>query len=177
MIWSSAHDLVEFGIFHNKARLGSQEAILSDASIDAMQTPGTGAAAHYGIGWNITEAHGRKVIAHGGDMEGTGSLLLILPSEELVVAAICNRRADPGPVVDDILEVILPGWKNHPPHLRCPIRMLYRRDLSGNGSERSQLIRGKKLLSWTSPQTEQVAQRWASSLSGFYGGYRPMECV
>ena len=115
MIWSSVHDLVEFGIFHSKAHLGSQEAILSDASIDAMQTPGTGAAAHYGIGWNIGEAQGRKVIVHGGDMEGVGALLLILPSEELVVAAICNRRADPSPVVDDILEVILPGWKNHPP--------------------------------------------------------------
>src|SRR5262249_49348966 len=38
-IYASAHDLVRFGLFHLKAHLPDQKAILSDASIDAMQKP------------------------------------------------------------------------------------------------------------------------------------------
>ena len=115
-LWASVHDLITFGMFHAKERQRGQAAILTDETIDAMHTPGTGAAAHYGIGWNIGLAKGYKVVAHGGDMEGVTSLLLMLPSEQLVVAAVCNRRGNiPGPIIDDIIEDLLPGWKGRPP--------------------------------------------------------------
>jgi CubicO group peptidase (beta-lactamase class C family) len=35
-VWSSAHDLVRFGMFHLKAHLADQKAILSDSVIDLM---------------------------------------------------------------------------------------------------------------------------------------------
>jgi CubicO group peptidase (beta-lactamase class C family) len=38
-VWSSAHDLAQFGMFHLKAHLPDQKPILSDESIDAMQKP------------------------------------------------------------------------------------------------------------------------------------------
>src|SRR5262245_61386329 len=38
-LWSSAHDLARFGMFHLKQHLPDQKAILSDESIDAMQKP------------------------------------------------------------------------------------------------------------------------------------------
>jgi CubicO group peptidase (beta-lactamase class C family) len=52
-IWSSAHDLIRFALFHLKNHLCDQQAILSDTSIDTMQIPTTepGTATGYGIGW------------------------------------------------------------------------------------------------------------------------------
>src|SRR5204862_588085 len=52
-VYSSAHDLVRFGLFHLKAHLADQKAILSNESIDAMHaaTMVSGKNAGYGVGW------------------------------------------------------------------------------------------------------------------------------
>ena len=51
-IFSSAHDLVRFGLFHLKAHLADQKAILSDASIDEMHKPRRASdRAGRGVGW------------------------------------------------------------------------------------------------------------------------------
>src|ERR1041385_5737205 len=66
-IYSSAHDLVRFGLFHLKAHLADQKAILSDASIDARQTPTvkTGKNGGRGVGWAIEDRRdGYRVISH-----------------------------------------------------------------------------------------------------------------
>ena len=57
-IYSSAHDLVRFGLFHLKAHLPDQKAILSDASIDTMHesTMSSDKNIGYGIGWESSIA-------------------------------------------------------------------------------------------------------------------------
>ena len=55
-IWSSAHDLVRFGMFHLKEHLAGQKQILSDENIDEMQKPviGVDADSGYGLGWRAS---------------------------------------------------------------------------------------------------------------------------
>ena len=95
-VYCSAHDLVRFGLFHLKARLADQKAILSDASIDRMQAPSSevpeGAA--YGIGWSLgEEVPGCPLVMHTGGMAGVSTLLALLPSQGVAVAALCNTNS------------------------------------------------------------------------------------
>jgi CubicO group peptidase (beta-lactamase class C family) len=120
-IFSSAHDLVRFGMFHLKAHLPDQTQILSDASIDQMQTPsatsnpavGTG----YGVGWFINDSfYGYRTVAHSGSMAGVDTFLRLVPSEKIAVVVLCNS-IDCGSqeVVDKVLETLLPKWRVPPP--------------------------------------------------------------
>lgn len=94
-IYSSADDLIRFGMFHLKAHLPDQTPILSDASIDEMQRPtflsnpefGTG----YGVGWfNNDSFYGYRIVAHSGNMPGADTFLRLVPSERIAVAVLCN---------------------------------------------------------------------------------------
>lgn len=113
-IFCSAHDLVRFGMFHLKAHLTNQAAILSDASIDAMQTPtiSTGGTSGYGIGWSINEdKFGYRTVQHSGSSGGVNTTLVLIPSEEIAVAVLMNAAgALPFQVADDIIAALLPSY-------------------------------------------------------------------
>jgi hypothetical protein len=119
-IYSSAHDLVRFGMFHLKAHLPDQTPILADASIDEMQRPtatsnpdaGTGS----GIGWFINDSfYGYRTVAHDGSMAGVATFLRLVPSEKIAVVVLCNS-IDCGPqeIVEKILVTLLPKWRTAP---------------------------------------------------------------
>ncbi len=114
-IYSSAHDLVRFGLFHLKAHLADQKAILSDASIDAMQTPTVkvGKNGGRGVGWAIEDRRdGYRVISHTGGMGGVATSLRLIPSEKLVVVVLCNTGGRlPHRISDEILKSLLPKWR------------------------------------------------------------------
>src|SRR3954464_6929153 len=59
-VWTTAHELVRFGMFHLRDHLPDEKAILSDSTILAMEhvrTPGD--TAHgYALGWLVDEDHG-----------------------------------------------------------------------------------------------------------------------
>ncbi|MBI1786333.1 MAG: beta-lactamase family protein, partial [Acidobacteria bacterium] len=97
-IFSSAHDLVRFGMFHLKAHLDGQKAILTDATLDAMHKPTvkTGERGGYGIGWSSTERpDGYRVVAHAGGMGGVSTSLRLVESEKLAVVVLSPRRFSP----------------------------------------------------------------------------------
>jgi CubicO group peptidase (beta-lactamase class C family) len=113
----SAHDLALFGMFHSKAHLASQKALLPDAAIDAMQqeTVPTGYPSpnRYGMGWWVDEdLHGfRSVLGQGGNPFATAVLRLI-PSEGLVVAVLANTGSSlPWKVMDEVLSTLLPSYR------------------------------------------------------------------
>lgn len=114
-IYASAHDLVRFGMFHLKARLPDQKAILSDAAIDQMQKPtmSTGPNAGYGIGWAVNDTRtGYHVVSHSGGMGGVATSLRLIPSEKLAVVVLCNGGDRlPHRISDEILATLLPKWK------------------------------------------------------------------
>ena len=122
-IFASAHDLVRFGMFHLKAHLKDQAAILSDASIDEMHRPTAeiGPNAGYGIGWFTADTASYRVISHTGGMGGVSTVLRILPSENLAIVVLCNARTQaPGKVADEIMKLMLPKWQRPEPVVSKP---------------------------------------------------------
>jgi len=99
-IYSSAHDLIRFAMFHLKNDLPDQRVIITNASIDEMQRPSSDTgpmrdweheASGYGIGWfvGVTE-DGLRVVQHSGGTLGVSTVLGLLPDEDLAVAVLSN---------------------------------------------------------------------------------------
>ena len=113
-VFSSAHDLVRFGMFHLKAHLPDQKAILSDETIDEMHRPtaeisdGNG----YGIGWAISQNHlGYLRFSHGGGMGGVSTTLTLIPTEKIAVAVLANSSSSlPHQICKEILSALLPKY-------------------------------------------------------------------
>jgi hypothetical protein len=114
-VYASAHDLVRFGLFHLKAHLPDQKAILPDESIDAMHaaTMVSGKNAGYGVGWATNDLpNGYHVVSHNGSMGGVATTLRLIPSEKLAVVVLCNAGNPlPHRIADEILAAMLPKWK------------------------------------------------------------------
>ncbi len=117
-VYSSAHDLVRFGIFSLKEHLPDQFPILTDQALDQMQQstitdrPGIG----YGIGWNIDTTTKYRIVTHSGGMPGVATWLRLVPSERLVIVVLCNENDHLAhEVADDITAFMLPGWASQDP--------------------------------------------------------------
>jgi CubicO group peptidase (beta-lactamase class C family) len=121
-VYSSAHDLVRFGMFHLKDHLADQKPILSDSSIDEMHraTMNVGNAITrngngYGVGWGVGDnrVDGYRVLAHGGGMPGVSTEIMLVPSEDIAVAVLLNARDHDSayPIANAILKVLLPKWQ------------------------------------------------------------------
>jgi CubicO group peptidase (beta-lactamase class C family) len=76
--------------------------LLSGASREAWWKPyhlTSGQAIDYGYGWGLSTYHGRRVIGHGGGINGFLCHVLRVPEERVFVAVLTNRaeeKADPG---------------------------------------------------------------------------------
>ena len=120
-LYSSAHDLVRFGMFHLKAHLPDQKAILRDETIDEMQRatahgPSPGGPRGYGVGWFVQERGGYQTVNHSGSMGGVATLLLLIPSEKIAIVALANSSSPlPPRIADEIASVLLPGYKASAP--------------------------------------------------------------
>ena len=124
-VFSSAHDLVRFGVFHLKAHLPDQKPILPDQAIDEMQQPTvkSGNTQGYGIGWGTAEPRtGRRIISHTGGMGGVTTVLQLLPAEKIAIVVLTNTRSSLLPqVVNAITAVLLPdAARNQPPPNQPP---------------------------------------------------------
>src|SRR5713226_8144961 len=111
-IWSSAHDVVRFGMFQLKEHLPDQRAILSDATLDLMKTPATGGVPSagtmlgrksYGLGWFIDpDDHGYTVLSHEGAGLGATTTLEIFPADDLAIVVLINQ----GIVEDTLVDIV-----------------------------------------------------------------------
>lgn len=139
-VFSSAHDLVRFGMFHLHQRGPDQIEILEKHWIDEMRKPTAALddGRHYGVGWFVdNNEHGYETVSHTGGMGGVRTRLTLVPSENLVVVALCNASTSlPLDMTRDILGAMLPeyGKQRHlaegrhepnpqPPHPHCPPRL------------------------------------------------------
>ncbi len=108
-VYSSAHDLVRFGMFHLKSHLADQKAILKDATLDRMQevADAGGKPSEYAVGWAVTEYNGMRVVSHSGGMGGVSTLLTLLPAERIAIVVLCNAQSSlPGEVTRRIREML-----------------------------------------------------------------------
>lgn len=119
-IYSSAHDLVRFGMFHLKDHLSDQTPILTDASLDAMHRPTMTVAGKlaYGIGWFIEDrADGYHTVSHTGSMPGVSTILMLIPSEDIAAVVLVNGDVDRTTVLqvlDALIQPLLPKWQATP---------------------------------------------------------------
>lgn len=80
-LYSTTRDLLRWneGVFGGK--------LLSAASLEKMITPHRD---NYALGVSVNTVKGRKVIAHGGGIEGFNSHLMYYPEEKVTVAVLAN---------------------------------------------------------------------------------------
>lgn len=113
-IYSSAHDLVRFGMFHLKNKLADQQQILSEQTIEKMQKVVDPKLpdCHYKLGWDVGDRYGYKVVSHGGGMPGVRTILLLLPTENIALSVLSNGvYINLSKIYDPILATIIPGYK------------------------------------------------------------------
>ncbi|MBE7543033.1 MAG: beta-lactamase family protein [Bryobacteraceae bacterium] len=86
---ASAGDLIAF------ARSLMEGNLLQPASLELMWKPGflrDGQPTHYGLGWNIQNENGARVIQHSGGQPGTSTHLLLIPSRRIAIAVLANME-------------------------------------------------------------------------------------
>lgn len=117
-VFSSAHDLVRFGMFHLKNRLQDQKQILSDALIDEMHRPTSkdGERGYgYGVGFMVEDRYGYRVLSHTGGMGGVSTVMRLLPEQNIAIVVLGNAQSLlPGDTANRIAAVLLPKWKIEP---------------------------------------------------------------
>lgn len=117
-VYSCAHDLLRFGMFHLKTRLPDQKAILNDETIDEMQRPTSvmGPETGYGFGWVVRDhPEGYRLVSHSGGMPGVRTLLTLIPAEKIAIVVLTNStQGNPGRIVNEIIPIVR-GKKRQPP--------------------------------------------------------------
>jgi CubicO group peptidase (beta-lactamase class C family) len=103
---SSAHDLALW----NRALHGGK--VLKPESYRAMTTPGTladGSPVRYAMGVAVLDVGGRRVISHGGGINGFLSHAEHYPAEDLTVVVLFNTAGPVGPqaVAREIVDAVL----------------------------------------------------------------------
>jgi CubicO group peptidase (beta-lactamase class C family) len=112
-VYSSAHDLVRFGMFHLKNHLSDQKPILKDKTIDLMQEAVDPSLpkSSYKLGWSVYDLFGSKTVSHGGGMPGVTTNLRILPEENVALVVLCNRSGiNLRGIIHSILSSLLPEY-------------------------------------------------------------------
>jgi CubicO group peptidase (beta-lactamase class C family) len=103
-VFSSAHDMAQWLRFHLNAGSYAGSTLLQPATQREMFTPqtvmrgdsvaqrmfpGTHFRA-YGLGWNLQDYHGRKLVHHSGSINFTRTHIAMVPAEGIGVVAIAN---------------------------------------------------------------------------------------
>jgi len=121
-VYSSAHDLVRFAMFHLKDQLPDQQQILDNEAIDLMHraaTPMDNPGKFYALGFvRTTDEYGFMSIGHGGGMPGVRTIMRIYPTEDLAVVVLtnCSPADVPGEkdaitqIEEDIVAALVPSY-------------------------------------------------------------------
>ena len=170
-IYCSAHDLALFGLFHLKAHLTKQKAILADVSIDTMQNSTVNADENgrYGLGWWVNEdLRGFRSLRGQGGTDDSWAALQIIPSERIAVAILSNTGDNfPSKLTDEILSVLLPSYRQNgaianssraaqPPATPAP-------SLSGNWVGRIQTYKGDLPLTFSITESGEIQSQLGSA--------------
>jgi hypothetical protein len=108
-VYSSAHDLVRFGLFHLGRPEAGMKPILKNQSLEKMRAKPNSAS--YALGWGVGDRFGYKSFGHSGGMPGVATSLTLLPDEKIAVAVLINgQETAPGRLVNEILAALLPPY-------------------------------------------------------------------
>lgn len=110
-IYSSAHDLIRFAMFHLKNNLPDQKAVVGKTALDEMQRPTAFPYnAGYGLGWFIVDGEdGLRRVSHSGATSGASASLVLLPEEDIAVVVLSNTSSSSHEdITNQILSALLP---------------------------------------------------------------------
>lgn len=98
-LYSTTADLVKWD-----ASLYSGKVI----SVASMQKAHTPKMNKYGYGWAIDTVHGRRVVQHGGGIDGFLCQNYVLPEDDIQVIVLTNVGSNnPGQIANDLLGIVL----------------------------------------------------------------------
>ncbi|MEX0678939.1 MAG: serine hydrolase [Pirellulales bacterium] len=68
---------------------------------------------NYGLGWFLHDYHGRKIVEHGGSIDGMRAQVALVPEEKLGLVILCNRGGSGllTPLMFHVLDRYLEGGK------------------------------------------------------------------
>ena len=92
-IIATVADLLGFAKFHINNGKVDDEQILSEESVRAMQEIQTSAAnfaQSWGLGWDINDLDGVRVVGHGGSTNGFQARLSVVPSKGYAIAILTD---------------------------------------------------------------------------------------
>ena len=100
---SSVRDVAQWMIFNMKHGIWGEDTLLSPASINLLWTPHSNFVVNhtrprdfnrhfnaYGLGWGLSDYHGRLSIGHTGGYDGMLSEVRLIPEEKLGVVVLTN---------------------------------------------------------------------------------------
>jgi hypothetical protein len=96
-VYSSAHDLVRFAMFHLKNRLPDQTPILRDETVDQMHQPVPPSS--NGLGFGVLDGGNR--LAHTGGMPGATTLMVLFPATNVAVVVLANTSTRPATMAQE----------------------------------------------------------------------------
>lgn len=132
-IWSSARDLLRFGMFHLKEPLPDQAPIISRRNVAEMMVgtahdPGdaNGKGAR-GFGWGIHVISGIRVVSHGGSMPGGASRLTLLPDQDIAIVSLTNALTRSlGRIESAVMRALLPEVVRYEDTFKAPAALMGR---------------------------------------------------
>ncbi len=113
-VYSSAHDLVRFGMFHLGTLVDGQTPILASETRLAMQRDVAveGAGTTRGLGWGIrADDFGWRRVSHTGGMPGVATVLNLYPAANVAVVVLTNKSLPvTGRIAQELAAAVLPGY-------------------------------------------------------------------
>ena len=102
--YASAHDLLRFGMFHLKDHLPDQKQILSDSTLDLMQTS-IDPLSDFRLPWWVWEYEGFVALVFTG---ASGTIMALAPEADLAIVVLANRmQANTPKICGLIAETVL----------------------------------------------------------------------
>ena len=98
-VWSSAHDMIRFAMFHLGTLLPDQKAILSRGKVMEMQVPTSAPPGPMGLNWVLKDTGGHREVIHYGGQPGVSTMLAFYPEQKLALVVFSNTDA-PVPLED-----------------------------------------------------------------------------
>lgn len=69
------------------------DKLLSQTTLDSVYAPGAlanGDTTRYGLGWELRQMKGHRIVMHGGDVYGYSAIMLRIPESRILVAILGN---------------------------------------------------------------------------------------
>ena len=162
---SNVSDMAQWIRMHlNGGKIGGKE-VLKPATVREMQEPNTVIRSNprsdsllpethlraYGLGWFLEDYRGRKIVHHGGNIDGMTALVWMVPEEKLGIVMLTNMNGTslPTALAHHITDLYLGGGKRDwsADYLAFTRESERRAAAAGNPAERNRVTDTKPSLS------------------------------